>query len=68
MKFVIRRAVASIVLVPAVAVLYVVACAVLIGAGAGASFTVGEAWNNGLLFGVLVAVWFTFFTGKGKLF
>jgi len=68
MKYVIRRAVASIVLVPAIALAYVVLCAMLIGLGAGASFGIAEAWNNGFTFGIAGAVVFTFFTGKGKLF
>jgi hypothetical protein len=47
MKFVIRRAVIGLILSPLVAGAYVLVCALLIGLGAGASFTVAEAWVNG---------------------
>lgn len=47
MKYVIRRAVVAVVAMPLVAGAYVLGCALLIGLGAGASFTVAEAWVNG---------------------
>lgn len=57
-KFVIRRAVAGVVIAPLVAGLYVLATAVLIGLGAGRSFTVETAWANGWSLGLLSAVAF----------
>lgn len=67
MKFYIRRAVAGIILMPVVAFAYVVVCAFLIGAGAGASFTVAEAWTNGLLLAGISAVSFTFYPQIDRL-
>ncbi len=46
---------------PVVAGLYVGVVAVLIGLGAGASFTVGQAWVNGFQIGLAVAIVFAFF-------
>lgn len=67
MKFYFRRALASIVLTPLVAVIYVLGCALLIGAGAGASFTAYEAFANGLIFGGLISLAFIFFPQVNKL-
>jgi hypothetical protein len=55
-KFVIRRAVLGVVIVPAVAGIYFVGYAVLIGAGAGANAMPSEVWNNGLALGVGVTL------------
>lgn len=68
MKFYIRRAIAGVILSPVVAFAYVVVCAILIGAGAGASFTVREAWGNGFVLGGIVAVLFTFLPQVNKVF
>ena len=68
MKFYIRRAVAGVILSPVVALAYVIGCAVLIGLGAGASFTVGQAWANGFWLGGIVAVLFTFLPQVNKVF
>lgn len=67
MKFVIRRAVASVILAPVVAGAYVLGCAVLIGFGAGASFTSAEAWDNGWLVASAFAIVFTFSTQLDKV-
>jgi hypothetical protein len=70
MKFVIRRAVIGLILSPLVAGAYVLGCALLIGLGAGVSFTVGEAWVNGFEIagaGVLMfAFWTQFNTALDK--
>lgn len=50
-KFVIRRAIAGIVIVPATAVIYFVGYALLVGAGATPTATAPEVWNNGLWLG-----------------
>lgn len=68
MKFYIRRAVAGIVLSPVVAFAYVVGYAILVGAGAGATSTVSQAWGNGLVLGGIVAVLFTFLPQVNKVF
>jgi hypothetical protein len=47
---------------PVVAGAYVLGMAVLIGLGAGASFSVGEAWANGYLIASMSAVYFAFST------
>jgi cyanate permease len=57
-KFVIRRAVAGVVIAPLVAGLYVVAVGLLIGLGAGRSVSIETAWSNGWVFGLLSAVAF----------
>ena len=67
MKFVIRRAVASVVLAPVVAGAYVLGCAILIGLGAGASFTSAEAWSNGWLVAGAFAIVFTFSAQLNKV-
>jgi ABC-type molybdate transport system permease subunit len=60
MKFVIRRAVVAVVAMPLVASAYVLGCALLIGLGAGASFTIAEAWVNGWEIAGAAALVFTF--------
>jgi hypothetical protein len=67
MKYLVRRAVVSIVLSPAVAFAYVLGYAFLVGLGAKAGVTVRGAWDNGVLVAIAVALVFTFFAGKGKL-
>lgn len=68
MKFYIRRAVAGVLAVPVVAFAYVAGYAVLVGAGAGATSTVEQAWGNGLVFGGIVAILFTFLPQTTKVF
>mgnify|MGYP000090058464 CR=1 FL=1 len=68
MKFVIRRAVVALIAMPVVAGAYVLGCAVLIGLGAGASFTVNEAWVNGFEIAGACALVFTFSTQLNNWF
>lgn len=58
MKFVIRRAVASVVLTPLVAVGWVFVYAGLIALGGEPSSTIGEVFVNGLWLGGIVSVMF----------
>jgi nitrate reductase NapE component len=66
MKFVIRRAVAGLLLVPVVAVAYVAGYAVLVGLGAEATTDLAGAFSTGLFFGAIVAVGFAFATQLDK--
>jgi hypothetical protein len=61
MKYVIRRAVAGVVAVPVIAGVYVLGMAGLIGLGAGGSFSIEQAWSNGLVLGFASAVVFAFY-------
>jgi hypothetical protein len=67
MKFVIRRAVAGLLLVPAVAGLYFVGYLALVLLGAGMPITLDEVWANGLLIGFVCAVAFAFATQLDRL-
>ena len=58
MKYAVRRLVAGIVIVPAVASAYFVMVALLIGAGAGANASPSEVWVSGLSAGVAVTLVF----------
>ena len=58
MKFVIRRAVAGVVITPLVAGLWFAIVVDLILLGAEPNATALEVWNTGLGFGVAVSVWF----------
>lgn len=58
MKFVIRRAVASVVLTPLVACGWVLFYALLVGAGAEPTSTIGEVFITGLWLGGIVSVMF----------
>jgi ABC-type sulfate transport system permease component len=60
-RFVIRRAVAGVVIAPVVAGLYVVGVALLVGLGATASVDSGEAWGIGWLYGIASALVFVVF-------
>ena len=60
MKFVIRRAVVSVVASPLVAGAYVLAYAVLVGLGAGANVSLADAWVTGWTIAIAVAITFTF--------
>lgn len=62
MKYVIRRAIASVVVAPVIATAYVLGYAVLVGLGATPSVNVSDAWNNGWLIAVAVGIVFTFWT------
>lgn len=57
MKFVVRRAVASVVITPAVAGLYFYLYAGLV-AVATEPAPPSEVWSNGLVLGLMVSVWF----------
>jgi hypothetical protein len=67
MKFVIRRAVAGLLLMPVVAGLYVAGYVALGLLGAGMSVSFDEVWANGLLIGSVCAVAFAFATQLDKL-
>ena len=58
MKFVIRRAVAGVVITPLVACGWVAVYASLILIGGEPSSTIGEVFTNGLWLGVMLSVWF----------
>lgn len=60
MKFVIRRAIVSVVAVPLVAVAWVAVNALLIAYGAGASNTAQDTFVMGLWLGGVAGVAFTF--------
>jgi hypothetical protein len=66
MKFVIRRAVAGLLLMPVVAGLYVAGYVVLGLLGAGMAITLDEVWANGLFIGFVCAVAFAFATQLDK--
>ena len=68
MKFAIRRLLASVILTPAVAGLYFVIYASLVGLGANPTATPSEVWTNGLWLGVAVSLWFVIsaLVKKGK--
>lgn len=53
MKFVFRRLLLGVVIVPLIASGYFVVYALLIGGGAEPTATPSEVWNNGLMFGVV---------------
>lgn len=59
-KFVIRRAIAGIVIVPATAGIYFVGYAMLVGLGATPTATASEVWNNGLWIGGLATLMLMF--------
>ena len=67
MKFVIRRAVAGLLLMPVVAGLYFVGYLALVLLGAGMPITLDEVWANGLLIGFVCAVAFAFATQLDRL-
>jgi hypothetical protein len=67
MKFVIRRAVAGLLLMPVVAGLYVAGYVVLGLLGAGMSISFDEVWANGLLIGSVCAIAFAFATQLDRL-
>lgn len=55
-KFYFRRVVAGIIVIPMVALMYVVGVALLIAYGATPSFSADAAWATGLLLGVATEV------------
>lgn len=67
MKFVIRRAVVGVLVVPAVAGAYVFGYLGLMLLGAENGLKIEEIWNNGMLIGVVTAVMFTFAPQVNKL-
>jgi len=68
LKYIIRRAIAGIVIVPATAVIYFVGYAMLVGAGATATSTAQEVWNNGLFLGVYLTIILMFWELIGKAY
>ena len=60
MKFYIRRAVAGALATPIIAGAYFAFYALLVGAGADPTNTPSGVWGNGLMFGTMIAVAFTF--------
>lgn len=58
MKYVIRRALAGIVIVPAIAVAWVMLHAGLIALGAGQAVSASEAFIHGLVLGVFIELLF----------
>jgi hypothetical protein len=57
-KYVFRRLLVGIVITPLVALAYLIAYALLVGAGAGAGSTASVVWSNGLVFGAMVSLVF----------
>jgi len=55
-KYIIRRAILGIVIVPATAGIYFVGYAGLVGAGATPTATAPEVWNNGLMLGIVATL------------
>ena len=66
LKYIIRRAILGIVIVPATAVIYFVGYALLVGAGATATSTAPEVWNNGLVLGVIATLALMFWESLNK--
>ena len=62
MKYEIRRLIASIVLAPLIATIYVLAYAVLVGLGATPTTDISGAWSNGWLIAFAISVVFIFWT------
>lgn len=60
MKFYIRRAVVAVVASPAIAGIYVLAYAVLVGLGATPTTDVASAWSIGWSLAITVGLMFTF--------
>jgi hypothetical protein len=60
MKYVIRRAVAGVVITPLVAVAWVVFYAGLVGFGFEPTASVGEVFTNGIVAGVFISLAFVF--------
>lgn len=56
MKYVVRRAIAGVVVIPAVASMYFGLVALLIGLGAEPNQTPTEVWNIGIAIGWLVEI------------
>jgi hypothetical protein len=67
-KYIIRRAILGIVIVPATAVIYFVGYALLVGAGATPTSTAPEVWNNGLGFGIYLTLILMFWELIGKAY
>lgn len=58
MKFMFRRLLLGVVIVPLIAVMWFVFYAVLVGGGAEPTSTPSEVWNDGLMFGVVATLVF----------
>jgi hypothetical protein len=57
-KFVIRRALAGILITPMVAGTWVLVYGLLVANGAGQAHTLGEVWTNGLVLGGIISLVF----------
>lgn len=66
-KFVIRRALAGIVIVPATALIYTIGYAMLVGLGGTPTASVGEVWGNGLMLGIVATAYLMFHEPINKL-
>ena len=53
MKYVVRRAIASVVIIPAIAGMYLVAYALLLGMAIEPTARLAEVWNTGLVLGAI---------------
>jgi hypothetical protein len=67
-KYVIRRAIAGIVIVPAVATAWFVIYAVLVGLGATPTSSPAEVWGMGVMLGITLTVYLMFFERINALF
>lgn len=66
-KFVIRRALAGVVIVPAVAGIYFVGYASLVGLGAMPTATASEVWENGITIGITLTLVLMFWEPLNKV-
>jgi len=57
-KYVVRRALAGILITPAVASAWVLIYALLVANGAGQSSSLSEVWTNGLVLGSIISLVF----------
>jgi hypothetical protein len=66
MKYVIRRAIAGLVITPIVASAYWLLYASLVGLATEPSAMPIQVWNNGLMFGIISSVMFVVLGGRTK--
>lgn len=57
-KYVIRRALAGIIITPSVAGIWVLVYGLLVANGAGQSSSLSEVWTNGLVLGSIISLVF----------
>lgn len=67
MKYAIRRAIVGLISIPLIAGAYVFLYLCLLLAGAEATIGVEGAFNNGLLIGIVSAIFFTFYPQISRL-